>query len=312
MKHSLTVDAAHAGQRIDLFVGEALALSRSRLKALFEGDAVRLNERRTKKGATLAPGDRVDVELEDTPAGTGAVADAELTLHVLHEDDALVFVDKPAGVPSQPLQPNEKGTVANALIARYPEMATVGDDPREAGLCHRLDVETSGVLLAARTRAAWEALRAAFSADRAVEKRYLALVTGPLADEGVIEVPLAHAGDHVRPGLEAEGRPAVTEFSVRARVGEYALVDVKLVTGVLHQVRAHLAAIGAPIVGDVTYGGREEPGLGRFFLHAASLGVRHPTTGDFLRVESPLPEALGQVLDRRLPTGDAPVHRAKP
>lgn len=311
MKHALTVDPAHAGQRVDLFVGDALKLSRSKLKGLFEGELVRLNGRKTKKGATVAAGDKVEVELDDAPAGAGAVADASLALQVLHEDELLVFVDKPAGVPTQPLQPNEKGTVANALVARYPEMASVGDDPREAGLCHRLDVETSGVLLAARTRAAWEAMRAAFGEDRAVEKRYLALVTGPLADEGVIEVPLAHAGDHVRPGLDDEGRPAVTEFSVRARHGEYSLVDVKLVTGVLHQVRAHLAAVGAPIVGDTTYGGREEPGLGRFFLHAASLGVRHPKTGDFLRVESPLPPELGKVLDQRLPTGDPPVHRAR-
>lgn len=311
MKHSLSVEAAQAGQRLDLFVGDALKLSRSRLKALFEAEQVRLNHRKAKKGATVVAGDRVEVELPDEPAGPGAVPDATLPLTVLHEDELLVFVDKPAGVPTQPLQPNETGTVANALVARYPEMAAVGDDPREAGLCHRLDVETSGVLLAARTRAAWEAMRTAFGEDRAVEKRYLALVTGPLADEGTIEVPLAHAGDHVRPGLDAEGRPAVTEFSVRARHGEYALVDVKLVTGVLHQVRAHLAAVGAPIVGDTTYGGRAEPGLGRFFLHAASLGVRHPKTGDFLRVESPLPEALGRVLDLRLPAGDPPVHRAK-
>lgn len=311
MKKVLTVEEAASGQRIDLYVGAALSLSRSRVKALFEGDHVRLNDRKTKKGAMLAKGDRVQIELDDTAQAAGAVADAALALHVLHEDDALVFVDKAAGVPTQPLAPGETGTVANALVARYPEMAAVGDDPREAGLCHRLDVETSGVLLAARTRPAWEALRAAFSTDRAVEKRYLALVTGPLADEGVIEVPLAHAGDHVRPGLD-EGRNAITEFSVRARVGEYALVDVTLVTGVLHQVRAHLASVGAPIVGDTTYGGREEPGLTRFFLHASSLGVRHPVTGKFLRVESPLPEELGAVLDRRLKSDEPPVHRAKP
>jgi 23S rRNA pseudouridine1911/1915/1917 synthase len=311
MKKEFTVDEAASGQRIDLYVGTALSLSRSRLKALFEREHVRLNGRKTKKGAVLAKGDRVQIELEDAPSAVGAAADAALPLAVLHEDDELVFVDKPAGVPSQPLAPGELGTVANALIARYPEMATVGDDPREAGLCHRLDVETSGVLLAARTRGAWETMRAAFSAERAVEKRYLALVAGPLADEGVIDVPLAHAGDHVRPGLD-EGRTAITEFSVRARAGEYALVDVTLVTGVLHQVRAHLASVGAPIVGDTTYGGREEPGLSRFFLHAVSLGVRHPKTGRFLRVESPLPEELSAVLDRRLKSDEPPVRRGSP
>lgn len=301
MKHSIQVDAASAGKRIDLVVGEALGLSRARVKSLFEDGAVRINHKKAKKGLMVALGDALEIDVPEAQASTAAVADTTLALQVLHADDALVFVDKPAGVPSQPLQPGEQGTVANALIAKFPEMSTVGDDPREAGLCHRLDVETSGVILAARTREAWEKMRAAFSEERAVEKKYLALVKGPLADQGVIDVPLSHSGDHVVPGL-VEGRPAITEFSVRARRGSYALVDVKLVTGVLHQVRAHLAAVGAPIVGDTLYEGPEEPGLTRFFLHAVSLGVRHPTTGDFLRVESPLPPELARVLDARLPS----------
>ncbi len=300
MKRTLKVDATSAGKRIDLFVGDALELSRSRVKSLFEDGLVRVNHRKAKKGQTVADGDELEVELPEAAGSAEAVADAGLALTVLHADEALVFVDKPAGVPSQPLQPGELGTVANALIAKFPEMSKVGDDVREAGLCHRLDVETSGVLLAARTREAWLTMRAAFSEDRAVEKHYLALVTGPLADEGTIEVPLAHAGDHVVPAFD-DGRPAITEFKVLRRGGVYSLVDVKLVTGVLHQVRAHLAAVGAPIVGDALYGGVAEPGLKRFFLHAASLGVRHPLTGDFLRVESPLPPELKAVLDAHLP-----------
>lgn len=301
MKHSLKVDTTAAGKRIDLVVGEALGLSRARVKALFEDGAVRINNKKAKKGLMVAVGDALEVDVPEAQASAAAMADSKLELRVLHEDDALVFVDKAAGVPVQPLQPGEQGTVANALVAKYPEMSVVGDDPREAGLCHRLDIETSGVVLAARTRAAWEKMRAAFSEDRAVEKKYLALVKGPLADEGTIDVPLAHAGDHVVAGV-SDGRPAITEFSVRARRGSYALVDVKLVTGVLHQVRAHLAAVGAPIVGDKLYGGVEEPGLSRFFLHAVSLGVRHPTTGEFLRVESPLPPELAKVLDKHLPS----------
>lgn len=301
MKHSLKVEDAGAGKRIDVFVGDALSLSRAKLKALFEDGAVRLNGRKAKKGVMVARGDTLEVDVPEAAAEPGAVADSALALHVLHVDDELVFVDKAAGVPSQPLKAGEGGTVANALIARFPEMAGIGDDPREAGLCHRLDVETSGVLLAARTRPVWEAMRAAFSAERAVEKKYLALVRGPLADEGTIDVPLEHAGDHVVPGV-AEGRPAITEFSVRARQGSYALVDVKLITGVLHQVRAHLAAVGAPIVGDTMYGGAAEEGLDRFFLHAASLAVTNPVTGKLVRVESPLPDELSRVLDRRLPS----------
>jgi 23S rRNA pseudouridine1911/1915/1917 synthase len=309
MKHTLTVAPAEAGSRIDLFVGARLALSRSRLKALFEADGVRVDGRRAKKGDPLATGAVVEVEHDETPGD--AVPDPAAPLSVLWEDEALVFVDKPAGMPSQPLAPGELGTVANALLARYPEMAAVGDDRREAGLCHRLDVDTSGVLLAARTRPAWEAMRRAFGAEREVDKRYLALACGPIADEGVIEVPLENAGDHVRTALGGEGRPARTEFSVRARRGAYALVDVKLVTGVLHQVRAHLAAIGAPIVGDALYGGPSEPGLDRFFLHAASLSVTHPVTREYLTVESPLPPMLAAVLDRRLPDPDVSAPPAR-
>jgi 23S rRNA pseudouridine1911/1915/1917 synthase len=301
MKRALVVGEDAAGQRVDLFVGSQLELSRSKLKALFEAEKIRVDGRKVKKGHAVQKGQTIEVELDDTPSAP--VADAQLALTVLYEDETLVVVDKPAGMPAQPLAPGETGTVVNALLAKYPEMASVGDDPREAGLCHRLDVETSGVLLAARTRQAWEAMRTAFSGDdrEAVTKRYLALVTGPLADEGQIDVPLTHAGDHVNAVVDGSGRPALTKFSVRARQGEYALVDVQLVTGVLHQVRAHLAAIGAPIVGDVLYGGRPEPGLDRFFLHAVSLGVKHPQTGRWLVVESELPEALGKVLDRHLP-----------
>ncbi len=303
MRHDIKVDLTMAGKRIDLVVGEALGLSRARVKALFEEGLVRINHKKAKKGLMVAAGDSLEIDVSEAQASTAAIGDSTLAVAILHEDAALVFVDKPAGVPSQPLQPGEQGTVANALISKYPEMSSVGDDPREAGLCHRLDVETSGVLLAARTRDAWQKMRAAFSDERAVEKKYLALVKGPLADEGTIDVPLTHAGDHVVPGMP-DGRPAITEFSVRARRGSYALVDVKLITGVLHQVRAHLAAVGAPIVGDSLYGGAAEPGLDRFFLHAVSIGVRHPITGDFLRVESPLPPDLAKVLDARLPSAE--------
>lgn len=299
MKKTMTVDAAAAGKRVDLVLGDAFQLSRSRVKGLFESELVRINHRKAKKGQMVMAGDVLEVELPETPEATGALADPGVPLRVLHEDEALVFVDKPAGVPSQPLQPSELGTVANGLIARFPEMAQVADDPREAGLCHRLDVETSGVLLAARTREAWQAMRAAFSESRQLTKKYLALVKGPLADEGVIDVPLAHAGDHVVPVSDA-GRSAVTEFVVQARRGPWALVEVTLVTGVLHQVRAHLAAVGAPIVGDALYGGPAEPGLTRFFLHAASLAVQHPVTGQRLFVESPLPRELASVLDARV------------
>lgn len=286
-----------ASGRIDVLVGDKCSLSRAKVKALFEDGAVKVNGRRVKKGVAIKVGDTVEVELPAAVAAgeLAAVADASVVLKVLHEDASLVFVEKPAGLPSQPLAAGEKGTVANGLIALYPEMAKVADDPREAGLCHRLDKETSGVILAARTREAWQAMRAAFSEGGEIEKHYLALVSGPLADEGEIDIPLAHAGDHVVPS-ESEGRPAFSIFKVLKRHGVWSLVDVQLVTGVLHQVRAHLAAIGASIAGDTLYGGKVLPGLDRFFLHASSLEVTHPVSQKRVHVECQLPSELSSAL----------------
>lgn len=297
-RRELTVAPESAGERLDLFVGEALSLSRARVKKLFEAGAVRVDGRPAKKGQSVAAGQKVAVTLEEE--AEPAVPQAELPLQVLHADEALVFVDKPAGVPSHPLRPGETGTVANAIIARFPECREASEDPREGGLCHRLDIETSGVLLAARTREAWQRMREAFS-GREVDKRYLALVTGPLADEGEIDLPLRHHPRHpdrVEPAVDGvDARPAQSEFRVLGRAGEHSLVEVRIHTGVLHQVRAHLAAIGAPLVGDALYGGRTEPRLGRFFLHARSLEVTHPSTGARLKVTSPLPPELRAVLE---------------
>ncbi|TSC33151.1 RluA family pseudouridine synthase [Corallococcus sp. Z5C101001] len=298
--HTLTVDAAKAGQRVDLFVGEALGLSRARMKRLFEEGQVRVDGRPAKKGLTVTAGQKVSVTVEEAPRE--AVPDTDFPLVVLHEDASLLFVDKPAGRPSHPLHPGETGTVANALVARYPECAQASQDPREGGLCHRLDVETSGVVAAARTREAWTAVRESFS-GREVDKRYLALVTGPLADEGEVEVPLRHHPRHpdrVEPapyGAE-DAREALSHFRVLSRAGDYSLVEVRILTGVLHQVRAHLAGVGAPLVGDALYGGREAPELGRFFLHARSLTVPHPVTKAPVKVESPLPGELVAELGR--------------
>ena len=293
---TLTVTDADAGKRIDLVVGERLSLSRAKLRDLFDAEAVRLNGRKAKKGIAVQPGQIIEVREVVAPVSTEPPRVA-VSLSILHEDADLVFVDKPSGVPSQPLTLTETGTIASALIARDATMQEVSTDAKEGGLCHRLDIETSGVLLAAKNRAAWDTMRAAFGAGGDIDKRYLALVTGPLADSGDIDIPLAHRGDHVRPVIIGdEGRSAISQFEVKARKGEFALVEVRILTGVLHQVRAHLAAVGAPIVGDAMYGGRQVPQLNRFFLHAASLTVTHPTTGERLTVSAALPAELQAVL----------------
>ncbi|MGO8970367.1 MAG: RluA family pseudouridine synthase [Myxococcaceae bacterium] len=285
-----------AGRRLDVVVGEVLGLSRARVKSLFEAGAVRVDGRRPKKGDRATGGARVEVELlEEAPS---LVPEPGLAIRLLYEDRWLLAVDKPAGMPSHPLRPGEMGTAANALVGRFPEVAKAGDEVREGGLVHRLDIDTSGVLLAARDTSTWQAVRKLFR-ERAVDKRYWALVSGPIGDSGAIDLPLRHKGDTgVEPALDGgeEGREALSEFRVLGRSGELALVEVRILTGVLHQVRAHLAAIGAPVVGDTLYGGRPFAGLPRFFLHARSVELMHPATGVTLHVGSPLPEQLRQAL----------------
>lgn len=296
MRRTLQLPADVSGRRLDVVVGEVLGLSRARVKSLFENGAVRVDGRRPSKGDRATGGSRVEVELtEDAPA---LVPQPSSSLPLLYEDAWLVALDKPAGMPSHPLKPGETGTAANALVARFPEVAEASEDVREGGLVHRLDIETSGVLLAARDRQTWTAVRRLFG-ERAVDKRYWALVAGPVADEGAIELPLRHKGEaRVEPALDGgePGREALSQFRVLRRAGELAVVEVRILTGVLHQVRAHLAAIGAPVVGDALYGGRPLPGLTRFFLHARALRLVHPRTQAALRIESPLAPELERAL----------------
>jgi 23S rRNA pseudouridine1911/1915/1917 synthase len=279
--------------RVDVWLASALELPRTRVKELLERGAVRIAGRPPRKGDRTVAGARVEVTLAEEDRRP--VPQPELPLEVLYLDPQLLAVNKAAGMPSHPLLPGERGTVVNALVARHPECADASADPREGGLVHRLDTLTSGVLLAARTPEVWEALRDAF-AERQVDKRYLAVVTGPVAEQGEIDLALRHRGERVEPVLDGSGREALTDFRVLSRSGDAALLEVRIHTGVLHQVRAHLAAIGAPVLGDTAYGGRPRPGLDRFFLHAARLGFVHPATGERLEIAAPLPAELRAML----------------
>ena len=205
------VPAAQDNARVDLVVKEALGLPRAEVKRLFDEARVRVDGRVAKKGLTVRAGQSVRVEVPEAQP-RAAVADDSFPLEILHADEVLVFADKPAHRPSHPLRPGETGTVANALVARFPELAEASEDPREGGLCHRLDVETSGVILAARHRAAWSSLREAFGRRGGVDKRYWALVSGPLADEGEIDLPLRHHPRHPdRVEADPSGAPGSRE-----------------------------------------------------------------------------------------------------
>ena len=230
-------------------------------------------------------------------------------LALIYEDSDLIVADKPAPVPSHPLSPFETGTLANALVARFPELSGIGTKPLEAGLIHRLDIGTSGILIAARNPAAWARLKQDL-ARRLWQKKYLALVSGITAAEGVIRQPLAHHPTDRRrmlalrdPNLPHRGRifPAETRFRLLKPFPCFSLLEIDLITGVTHQIRVHLAESGHPIAGDLLYGEGGPPvsGLapGRLFLHAASVELLHPLTREKLFFQSGLPEDLLRFLN---------------
>jgi 23S rRNA pseudouridine1911/1915/1917 synthase len=262
---------------------------RRQLGELFDAGEVRVNGKRAKKGDRVVAGDVIELARE--PVWGDAlrpVADASVVLDILLETPELVAINKPAGMPSQPLRAGELGTIANGLVARFPECASLGDDARDGGLVHRLDIGTSGVLVAARSEASYRALREAFGTG-AVAKTYLAICDAlPVSRD--CEEPLAQRGDHVVVD-HTDGLSAHTTFSIERAGNQYALVRCTATTGRMHQVRAHLAHVGAPITGDALYKGLALDGFDGFFLHAATLEVAGH------RIEAPLPERFVKALE---------------
>lgn len=284
---------AELGDRADKVLARHFPeVGRRRLAELFDEGCVKIDGRRARKGDRVAAG--AVLELTRAPVTGEALqpapdpAAAEQLVILVERADVIV-VAKPAGMPSQPLRAGERGTAANGIAARFPECAALGDDPRDGGLVHRLDIGTSGALVAARTAAAYRALREAFGAG-AIDKQYLALTDGrPVARE--CEAPLAQRGrraavDHT------EGLAAHTIFAVERATATHALVRCTARTGRMHQVRAHLAYTGAPITGDALYGGAPLAGFDGFFLHAARIAL--PLAGETLTIEAPEPERFAQ------------------
>ncbi len=299
----LQVPADAAGTRLDKFVADALGVPRHRVMAAIEAGHVRVGGRRAKKGAPVEAGQEVTVALP--PAATPPEPQPELPLRVVFEDPDFVVVDKPSGWPTHPLESGEKGTLANALVARYPECAEAAPDVREGGVAHRLDTPTSGLVVAARNRATWDALRQQFT-ERSVRKEYLALAAGAVF--GPVEVTVPIGSDPGTPGkaravaqerlLERKGaREAHTLVEVEKRLVGWTLVRCTITTGVMHQIRVHLGHLGNPVAGDDLYGGARPEGLHRLFLHATRLGFLHPRTGEALLFEAPLPPDLQAVVD---------------
>jgi 23S rRNA pseudouridine1911/1915/1917 synthase len=297
-----SVPAALAGERLDRFVSLLTGCSRAEAAALVSSGGVTVGGSPALSGKLrLAEGDEVEVDVPPD-AGPVVVADPSVEFAVVHADDDVVVIDKPAGVVVHPGSGRSTGTLVHGLVARFPEIAGVGESDRP-GIVHRLDRDTSGLLVVARTEVARQGLVAALAA-RHVERIYLALVHGvPESDAGLVDAPVGRSARHpTRMAVTARGREARTGYEVLQRWPDpgCALVRCRLETGRTHQIRVHLAAIGHPVVGDDTYdGGRKRPvAVPRLFLHATRLAFDHPVNGEHLTFESPLPADLQAVLNR--------------
>lgn len=303
MAEQLAVPESLAGERVDRAVALLTGWTRREVQALVEAGAVLVDGAPVPKSRKLEAGSVVEVLAE--PEVTGLpVADPSIEVVVRHEDDDVVVVAKPAGLVVHPGAGHADRTLVNGLLARYPELAGVGD-PARPGIVHRLDRDTSGLLVVARSPAAYEGLVRMLAAHE-VERRYDALVWGvPDSPRGVIDAPIGRSVRRpTRMSVREGGRVARTAYEVVATYPEpgVARLVCRLETGRTHQIRVHLQAIGHPVVGDAVYGGRRRTiDLDRPFLHAGGLAFAHPVTGERIALEEPLPTELAALLDTLTP-----------
>ena len=297
----MRVPAALAGERIDRVVAVVSGRPRSAVRDMILAGSVRRNgEVETAPKVRVSIGDLLEIgPWPDEPGPEPPSADPTVAFEVVHQDPHLVVVDKPVGLVVHPGAGRRHGTLVNGLLARYPEMAAVGESDRP-GIVHRLDRDTSGLLVVGRTTQAHERLVAALAA-RQVDRRYDVLVVGePGSSSGLVDAPIGRSRRvRTRMAVTADGREARTRYEVVETFGQplaTALLSCRLETGRTHQIRVHLASIGLPVLGDRVYGRRDTGLAPRPMLHAAELAFVHPVTGEDLRLTSPRPADFEVVL----------------
>ena len=297
---TLSVPVADAGVRLDRWLAAHIPeLSRARLQALIDAGHVRVDGGIPKASRRLSGGERVSLEIPAAPPET--LAPEPIALTVVYEDDEVLVVDKPAGMVVHPGAGHSTGTLAAAVLAHAPGTAGVGG-PRRPGIVHRLDKDTSGLLVMAKTGRAYDSLTAQLAA-RTVTRRYRAVVHGRVkAGEGVVDAPIGrHPRDRTRMAVVARGKRAITRYRVLERFSQFSDLDVRLETGRTHQIRVHMTSLGHPVAGDALYSGRTGRAplpvdLEGLALHAAELAFVHPITESRLQFASPLPPRIERLL----------------
>ena len=290
--YSFVVDKS--GIRLDKYVAEKCPdLSRARAQKLIGEGYIMVNDHVAKAALKLDAGDRVKVVIPPPPPSP--LSPEAIPLEILYEDNDVLVIDKPAGLTTHPAPGHPSHTLLNAVLSHFPQLAEISDSLRP-GIVHRLDKDTSGVMLIAKNSVAQANLIDQFKA-RSVKKSYLVLVKGRLTPErGAIEAPIGRdSHDRKRMAVVAKGREARTEYKVIKYIDSYTLLEVKPETGRTHQIRVHFAAIGYPVAGDAVYGVKS-PYLSRQFIHAYRLGFKLPSTGKYVEFESELPTDLEKAL----------------
>jgi len=299
---SVTVPAGAAGSRADRFMADASGLSRAYVQRLISDGRLTSAGERVRARDPVRAGQALVLDVPDARADE--LVPEDIPLEVVYRDDDVIVIDKPAGLVTHPAPGHQTGTLVNALLAMEAGSGSLGTVAGVArpGIVHRLDRDTSGLIVVARNDAAQVSLQAQLKARR-VRKTYLALAGGVVnAQLGRIEKPIGRDPRHrQRMAVTAEGKPAVTGYRVRERFAEWTLLELDLITGRTHQIRVHLASIGHPVAGDPVYATgdvrRGPHGLGRLFLHAWKMEFLSPGSGRLVRCEAPLPRELESVLD---------------
>jgi 23S rRNA pseudouridine1911/1915/1917 synthase len=298
---SLVADASAAGERVDRWLAARIAgVSRARLQVLIASGHVLIDGGAPKRAHRLVPGERIEIEIPPPPPQE--LEPEPMPLSVVYEDEHVLVLDKPAGIVVHPGAGRTRGTLAAAVLSHAPGTAGVGG-ARRPGVVHRLDKDTSGLIVMAKTPQAYESLTAQL-VSRTVRRVYLAVVHGRLAPtEGVVDQPIGRDPRHrtrmaVRP--PGQGRRAVTRYRVLERLAGFTVVEARLQTGRTHQIRVHLADLGHPIAGDDLYGARRRRELPvaieGLALHAMALGFEHPATRRPLNFTSPVPPRIERFL----------------